>query len=88
MEEFGDGVNVNTLRIRMCNLRKVDGPSPSKAKPPKEIGNLSPVKSGRITKGISASTIAKLDPPKNAQKKSIEPDTPDEVKIKRECVEV
>jgi hypothetical protein len=88
VEEFGDGVNVNTLRIRMCNLRKVDGTSPSNAKSPKEIGNLSPVKSGRITKCIPVSTIAKLDPPKNTQKKSIESDTFGEVKIKGEYLEV
>jgi hypothetical protein len=86
VEEFGAGVNANILRIRMCTLRKLDGPT-SKAKSSKEIGTLSP-KSGRITKSISSSTMAKLDSPKKLQMKVVELETLDEVKIKAEGVEV
>ena len=39
--EFGEDVTENTLRIRICNLRKAEG-----------LGSPSKVKSGRVAKSI------------------------------------
>jgi len=39
--EFGEDVTENTLRIRICNLRKAEG-----------MGSPSKVKSGRVAKSI------------------------------------
>jgi len=41
VSEFGEQVTINTLRIRMCQLKKMGGP-----------GSLEKVQTGRITKRI------------------------------------